>query len=256
MPLTIRLGDFFIEINAKGWYIDRQRRNAMGKIRQHFSKNYKKYLCGSIITVCVTAGFVGLYWDKIRLYQYCRNPELCACLEKKLTHRDLDTFVALERYAHQTGQAQPDAKILRQVSVEDIQEVRLKTRTCLADIARQKMLDNAELNRFGFSGDYWCMRGSLMNTLSNDEILFLESPQSQDANLLRTNPQIREMYLQTSPKLMRCMSLDVQRQYLAEIQALQTALNPPAGQGKASVQPAQEKQETKQSPKKPVKKKK
>ena len=236
----------------------------MGKIRMHFKKNYKRYLSGGIATACIVAGLVGLYWDKIRLYQYCQDSDLCACLERKLTHRDLNTFIALEKHARQNGQAQLDGRILRQVSVEDIQEVRLKTRSCLADMTRQKMLDNIEMNRFTFSGDYHCMRQTLMNVLSNEEVLFLESPQSKDANLLKTNPQVREMYLQTSPKLMRCMSPDVQRQYLAEIQALQAALNPAAEQVKvpaqslqeikAPAQPVQKKQEDNKPPKKPIKK--
>ena len=194
-------------------------------IKTHLYKHHKKYLYGTIAAVVVIGGILGLYWNKIYFHHYCQNPELCACLENKFSDRERDAFIALEKYTRQTGQAQPDGGILKYTSAESIQEMHLKTRSCLADIARQKMLDNTELKRFSFAGDYNCMRQTLMNALSNDEVVFLESPQSKDLNLLRTNPQIREMYLQTSPKLMRCMSPDIQRQYLAEVQALQASLN-------------------------------
>ena len=110
-------------------------------------------------------------------------------------------------------------------------------KSCSADVARKTMLSNNEANRANFPGDYNCMRQTLMNELSNEEILFLQSPQSKSLEALK-NPVVFDTYLVSSAKLMKCMNEKIQKQYQEEIEAIKKANRPKRAPRKKVEQPA------------------
>ena len=110
--------------------------------------------------------------------------------------------------------------MLKVVSNEDLTEIALKMRASAADGVRQAFLNNMA-PRDKFPGDYDCMRQTYVNHLSNEEVLFLNELQNKDLSALQ-NPAVRQMYLATSPKIMRCMNEAVQKKYLEEVKVLTT----------------------------------
>lgn len=187
----------------------------MKKNISHIKKHKKAYLLG-IIGVIVIGFAVSSLWNFIQFSHYCKNKELCVCSKKKLTSDERKAFVAIAKYMEKTGKPTIDAGILKYVSADDIAEVSLKMKSCSADLARQKMLDNVMANRQNFPGDYTCMRQTLTHELSNEEILFLQSAQAKSVDALR-NPALLNMYLVSSSKMMKCMNKQIQQQYQEEV---------------------------------------
>ena len=162
---------------------------------------------------------LALSWNCIQFKRYCKEKELCACASQKLSKSEKKTFVAIAKYMKETGKPELDAGILKYTTAEELSEVGLKMKSCSADVARQTMLANNAANKANFPGDYNCMRQTLMNELSNEEVLFLQSPQSKSLEALQ-NPLVRDMYLVSSAKLMKCMNEQVQKQYQEEVERL------------------------------------
>ena len=158
---------------------------------------------------------------------------MCVCASQKLSKSEKKTFVAIAKYMKETGKPELDAGILKYTTAEELTEVGLKMKSCSADVARQAMLDNNATNKANFPGDYNCMRQTLMNELSNEEILFLQSPQSKSLEALQ-NPVIRDMYMVSSAKLMKCMNEQVQKQYMAEIEKLKESVQKPGKKKKVN----------------------
>ena len=197
----------------------------MRKIISHI-KNHKKCYLSGIIIVLLTLG-IGLFlsWDFIQFNRSCKEKDVCACAQQRLTKQEKRVFVALASYMKKTGSSELDAGILKYATPEELTEVGLKMKSCSADVARQKMLDNNAASRSGFPGDYNCMRQTIMNELSNEEVLFLQSPQSKSLAALQ-NPQIQNIYLVSSAKLMKCMNEQIQRQYLQEVEKIKGSSAP------------------------------
>ena len=203
----------------------------MQKIISHIKRHKKAYLLGTVGAVIIAGLGLTLSWNYIQFNRFCKEKELCVCANQKLSRQEKKTFVAIANYMKETGRSTLDAGILKYTTAEDLSEVGLKMKSCSADVARKAMLDNNAANRANFPGNYNCMRQTIMNELSNEEVLFLQSPQSKSLQALQ-NPAIREMYLVSSAKLIKCMNAQVQKQYLAEIKALQKENQPPKNKGK------------------------
>ena len=211
----------------------------MRKIISHLKKHKKAYLLGTAGVALVVAGGIALSWNCIQFKRYCTEKKVCACAAQKLTKQEKKTFVILAKYMKETGRPTLDDGVLKYTTADMLLEVGLKMKSCSADVARQKMLDNNAANRTNFPGDYTCMRQTIMNELSNEEVLFLQSPQSQNLQALR-NPAIQNMYLVSSSKLMKCMNAQVQRQYLQEVEQIK-GMNSSGKGSSASQKPATKK---------------
>ena len=193
----------------------------MRKIISHIKQHKKAYLLGTVGVIAVVGLGVALSWNCIQFKHYCKEKELCACATQKLSKQEKKAFVVLAQYMKETGKQTVDAGILKYTSAAELAEMGLKMKACSADIARQTMLDNNAANREKFPGDYNCMRQTLMNELSNEEVLFLQSPQSKNMQALQ-NPAILDMYLVSSSKIMKCMNAEIQKKYLEEVKQLKT----------------------------------
>ena len=177
-----------------------------------------------LIIVLVLAG--GAYGVKKYLWLKCPNAQferfcegnLCQFAKNRLTDSEKKAFVDIKKYQKETGKEKLDNDILKVVTKEDLTEVALKMRAAAADSVRQAFLDNMA-PRDKFPGDYDCMRQAYVNQLSNEEVLFLNELQNKDLTALQ-NPAVRQMYLATSPKIMRCMNETIQKKYLEEIKIL------------------------------------
>ena len=195
-------------------------------------KKLKKILIFCVIVaVLIGAGFAVKYalWlncPTAQFEHYCEG-ELCPFAKNRLTAEEKKAFVAVKKYQKEKGKETLDNDVLKVVSKEDLTDIALKMRAALADQVRQSILDNMK-PRDQFSGNYDCMRQAYTNELSNEEVLFLQSLQNKGLNDLQ-NPQVRQMYLNTSPKIMKCMNEDIQKKYLEEVKILTT---PPAAEKK------------------------
>ena len=205
----------------------------MKKIISHIKKHKKAYLLGTAGVLVVVGLGLTLSWNCIQFKRYCKEKEVCVCASQKLSKSEKKTFVAIAKYMKETGKPELDAGILKYTTAEELTEVGLKMKSCSADVARQAMLDNNATNKANFPGDYNCMRQTLMNELSNEEILFLQSPQSKSLEALQ-NPVIRDMYMVSSAKLMKCMNEQVQKQYMAEIEKLKESVQKPGKKKKVN----------------------
>ncbi|MBR6232086.1 MAG: hypothetical protein IKQ99_03195 [Alphaproteobacteria bacterium] len=197
----------------------------MKKNTFNIKKHKKVYLLGTIGLIVIAFG-VSTLWNTFQFSHYCKDKELCACSKKKLTSNERKAFVAIAKYMKQTGKPTIDEGILKYASEDDLAEVSLKMKSCSADLARKKMLDNVSANRKNFPGDYNCMRQTLTHELSNNEILFLQSPEIKTIEALR-NPVVRNMYLISSSKMMKCMNKQVQQQYQEEVKKIRELEQPP-----------------------------
>ena len=194
----------------------------MRKIISHLKKHKKAYLFGTVGVVAIMGTALFLSWNYIQFKHYRTEKEVCFCAEYRLSKSEKKAFVAMAKYMKKMGRAELDAGVLKYITADELTEVGLKIKSCTADVARQKMLDNNATNRKNFPGDYNCMRKALMNELSNEEVLFLQSPQSKSLEALKV-PAVQDMYLNSSAKIMKCMNEEVQRQYLDEVEKIKGA---------------------------------
>ena len=190
----------------------------MKKFISRIKKHKKSYLLGTIGIIIIGLG-ISATWNCFQFSHYCKDKELCACSKKKLTSKEKKAFIAIAKYMEKTGKPDLDAGILKYISADEITDVSLKMKTCSADIARQKMLENVMTNKDNFPGDYNCMRQTLMHELSNNEILFLQTTQAKSIDALK-DPTIRDMYILSSSKMMRCMNQLIQQQYQKELKQI------------------------------------
>ena len=178
---------------------------------------------------------------------YCEGSS-CTYAQKRLSEDEKKAFVAIRKYQKETGKDKLDNDVLKIVSKESLAEIALKMRAAAADEVRQAFLDNMPA-RDKFPGNYDCMRQTYTNHLSNEEVLFLNELKGKDLNALQ-NPVVRQMYLTTSSKVMRCMNEAVQKQYLEEVKLL-TAPQTPAEEKKPAPKKKKVKKEApKEEPKK------
>ena len=215
----------------------------MRKIISHIKQHKKAYLLGTVGVVAVIGLGIALSWNCIQFNHYCKEKELCACANQKLSKQEKKAFIALATYMKKTGKQTVDAGILKYTTADALAEVGLKMKSCSADIARQAMLDNNAANREKFPGDYNCMRQALMNELSNEEVLFLQSPQSKSMQALQ-NPTVLDMYIVSSSKIMKCMNDQIQKKYLEEVKKLKMPEAPKKKRKKVEVKPVEANPET------------
>ncbi|MBQ7413544.1 MAG: hypothetical protein IJV07_04670 [Alphaproteobacteria bacterium] len=184
-----------------------------------YLKKYKKVYIFGLVGLLAVAG-LGLSWyycTDTQFNRYCTE-ESCPYAQKRLTKSEKKAFIAISKYLEKTGQANLDKGVLEYVSAEELSDVSLKMKAALGDMARQKLLDNMA-PRDNFPGNYDCMRQAYVNELSNEETLFLQFMQGKGLDILQ-NPTLRQMYLMTSPKIMKCMNEAIQQRYLAEVKVL------------------------------------
>ena len=184
----------------------------------HLKKYKKVYLIG-IIGLLLIAG-AGLSWyncTDTQFDRYCTE-ESCPYAQKRLTKSEKKAFIAISKYLKKTGRPSLDKGVLEYVSAEELAEISLKMKAALGDVARQRLLDNMA-PRDKFPGNYDCMRQAYVNELSNEEVQFLQFMQGKGLDILK-NPVLRQMYLMTSPKIMKCMNKAIQQRYLEEVQVL------------------------------------
>ena len=187
-------------------------------------KKRNKVFVSLIVLLVIVAGF-GISWlncPEAQFKRYCKE-DFCTYAKNRLSKEEKKSFIAVKKYQEKTGKQKLDNDVLKVVSKEELTEIGLKTRAAIADAARQAVLDNMP-PRGKFQGNYDCMRQAYINELSNEEVLFLQSLKGADLKALQ-NPTVRQMYLNTSPKIMRCMNEAVQKKYLDEVKMLTT---PPA----------------------------
>ena len=191
-------------------------------------KNHKKISLGVVVTLLVIVGVAGLIWScpSAQFNRRCKDEQTCLYLSKRLTPKERKTFVAMSKYREETGKADFDTGILKYADLEDIVEVSLKIRAASADAVRQNILDHM-LPQEKLSGNRECLRGVYLNELSNDELLFLQTPQAQNIDALKANPQLREMYIIATSKLMKCMNENIQKQFVAEVEGLRQVSSEP-----------------------------
>ena len=199
----------------------------MKKIMAYLKKYKKSYIFGGAGVFALIALGITCSWNCMQFHSYCENKAVCAFIERRLSSQEKKAFVAMQRYLKETGKTQLDTGVLRYVTEEEILEVGLKIRASEADAARQERL-NGMAPRDKFSGNYNCLRQAYMNELSNEEILFLQSPQSRNVNLIKGNPSLRQMYLTSASKIMKCMNAAIQAQYMAEVRELTDPVQQPA----------------------------
>ena len=190
-------------------------------------KKKKAFIWIIVILILAGAGFATqrILWLNCPNAQFDRFCEgnLCPFAKNRLTVEEKKAFIAVKKYQKESGKETLDNDVLKVVSKEDLTDIALKMRAALADQVRQSILDNMK-PRDQFSGNYDCMRQAYTNELSNEEVLFLQSLQNKGINDLQ-NPAVRQMYLNTSPKIMKCMNEEIQKKYLEEVKVLTT---PPA----------------------------
>ena len=187
-------------------------------------KSKKLIIFCVVVAILVGAGFAVKHelWKRCpnaQFERYCEGTS-CPYAQKRLNDGEKKSFVTIRKHQIETGKNQLDAEILKVVSKEELTEISLKMRAALADEIRQSVLDNMA-PRDKFAGNYVCMRQAYINELSNEEVLFLQSLKNKSLNDLQ-NPQVRQMYLNTSPKIMKCMNETVQQKYLEEVKVLTT----------------------------------
>ena len=192
----------------------------MKKILAHL-KNHKK-IYGSVFAFVVFGAVIFSNWwfcTNTQFMRYCKEKDMCEYAADHLTKAEKQAFVEMTKYMKKTGKTKLDAGILKYADMEDVLNVGLKMRAASAEVARRAFLGKM-LSRDKFSGNYDCMRQAYMNELSNEEVLFLQTPQASNIEVLKTNPQLRDMYILASSKLMKCMNEAVQKKYLEEINNL------------------------------------
>ena len=199
----------------------------MSKISSHIKKHKKAYLFGGLGLLLV-AGLSVFVWNSpcTQFKRSCKEKGVCECAASKLSKSEKKAFISIAKYMEKTGKPTLDGGILKYLTAEELSEVGLKMKSCSADVARQVMLDNNAKSRENFPGDYNCMRQVLMNELSNDEVLFLQSPQSKSLQALK-NPAIQNMYFTSSAKLMKCMNEQIRKQYLEEVEKIKAENSKP-----------------------------
>ena len=184
-------------------------------------KNHKKISLGIVVALLLAVGVGALVWSSpsAKFNRRCKEEVTCAYLAKRLTPVERDAFIAMADYREKTGKQNIDTGILKYADLQDVTEVNLKIRAASADAVRYNILDNM-LPQEKLSGNRECLRQVYLNELSNDEILFLQTPQAQNINALKANPQLQDMYIVSSSKLMKCMSEPIQKQFLEEVKSL------------------------------------
>ena len=182
----------------------------------NLKKHKKSYLLTSIAVLAVLGIAGTLLWTPLQFRYYCKEKSVCACATQKLTRNEKKAFIKVAQYTEKNKTMEVDAKILKEISLDDMSEMGLKMKLCAAEVARQTMLNTLTVNRQKFPGNYSCMRQVLMHELSNEEVLFLNSVQSKQLDVIK-NPDLRGMYLETSFKMMKCMPDDLQKQHQKEI---------------------------------------
>ena len=188
-------------------------------------KKGKKTLVLLIIILILAGGafavkkYMWLNCPTAQFERFCEGAH-CQFAKNRLTAEEKKAFVAIKKYQKETGKDKLDEEVLKITSKEELAEIALKMRAAVADEIRQNYLDNMP-SRDKFPGDYDCMRQTYVNLLSNEEVLFLNELKGKDLNALQ-NPALRQMYLITSPKIMRCMNEAVQKKYLEEVKVLTT----------------------------------
>jgi len=188
-------------------------------MKAHLKKNKKIYTL-VLVAVLIAAGW-GVSWlncPEAQFKRYCEGNS-CSYAQKRLNKQEKKAFVAMKKYLKETGKQGFDDGVLKYVSVDDANDVLLKMRAASADVVRQELLDKMA-PREKFPGNYDCMRRAYVNGLSDEEVLFIQSLQGINLNDLAKNPALRQMYLVTTPKIMRCMNDAIQQKYLEEIKAL------------------------------------
>ena len=187
-------------------------------MKDHLKKYKKVYAIGLVGLLAVVGLWASWYYcTDTQFNRYCTE-ESCPYAQKRLTKSDKKAFVAISKYLEKTGQANLDKGVLEYVSAEELSDISLKMKAALGDMARQKLLDSMA-PRDQFPGNYDCMRQAYVNELSNEEVQFLQFMQNKGLDTLQ-NPALRQMYLMTSPKIMKCMNEAIQQRYLAEVKML------------------------------------
>ena len=198
------------------------------KVRKIFShlKKHKKIYFG-ILGIILLAGIgTCLLWNcpATKFKRYCKDEKVCPFLAQRLTTEERDTFIAISSYREKTGKQELGTDILQYAKLENILEVNLKVKAASADVIRSNILDNM-LPADKLPGDRNCLRQVYLNELSNEEILFLNSPQSKSLEALK-DPVVQGMYVTSSAKLMKCMNEQIQKQYLLELQKIKETNTP------------------------------
>ena len=213
-------------------------------------KKYKKPLVLIVVLLVIVVGF-GISWlncPEAQFNRHCKE-EFCPFVKNRLNKEEKKSYIAIRKYMEKNGKKTLDNEVLKVVTKEELSEIGLKTRAALADLARQSVLDNMA-PRDKFQGNYDCMRQAYINELSNEEVLFLQSLKGADLKALQ-NPVVRQMYLNTTPKIMRCMNEAVQKKYLEEVKMLTTPpeapkeAQKPAAKKKKAVKKEEPKEEKK-----------
>lgn len=213
-------------------------------------KKLKKIIILLVVLLAIVAG-LGFSWlncPEAQFKRYCKE-DFCPFVQNRLNKEEKKSYIAIRKYLEKTGKKNLDNDVLKIVSKEELTEISLKTRAALADSARQAVLDNMA-PRDKFQGNYDCMRQAYINELSNEEVLFLQSLKGADLKALQ-NPTVRQMYLNTTPKIMRCMNEAVQKKYLDEVKMLTTPpeapkeAQKPAAKKKKAVKKEEPKEEKK-----------
>ena len=183
--------------------------------------NHKKVCLGIVVALLVATGVCGLVLSSpsAKFNRRCKEEVTCAYLAKRLTPTERDAFIAMADYREKTGKQNLDTGILKYADLADVTEVNLKIKAASADAVRYNTLDNM-LPQEKLSGNRECLRQVYLNELSNEEILFLQTPQANNLEALKANPQLRDMYIVASSKLMKCMSEPIQKQFLEEVKSL------------------------------------
>ena len=192
----------------------------MKKVMTHLKKHKRIYggAFGGIALLALIFTLWGLNTNT-RFMRYCKDQKMCAYAVDHLSKAEKKAFIEMSKYMEKTGKTKLDAGILKYADMEDVLSAGLKIKAASAAVARQDFLDKM-LPRDQFPGNYDCMRQAYINELSNDEVLFLQSPQARNIEVLKNNPQLRDAYILASSKIMKCMNEAVQKRYLEEIKNL------------------------------------
>jgi len=196
----------------------------MKKIISHL-KNHKKVYGG--VSALVILGGIGFtcyqFCTDTQFMRYCKDEKMCTYVAKRLTKAEKEAYIAMSKYMEKSGKRQLDPGVWKYADMEDGLNASLKIKAASAEMVRQNILSSM-LPRDQFPGNYDCMRQAYVNELSNEEVLFLQTPQARDSSVLKSNPQLRDAYILASSKLMKCMNEAVQKKYLEEVDSLR---NPP-----------------------------
>ena len=169
--------------------------------------------------------------------EFKNEKDICTFINDRLTQKEKESYMALIKHLKETGKKALDKEALQIASADEILDINLKVRASRADLIRQATLNKIQRNTF--SGNYECIRSAWTNDLSNEEVLFLQLPQVQKIDSLKElslkNPNVRQMYINASSKLIVCMDQKTQQRYVEELKLLtpQPAEKKPAPKKKA-----------------------